>query len=395
MADNAAPPRPRLTGVDVARGVALFGMMATHVFSTFTDEHTPGASTVIASGRSAATFALIAGVSLAFMSAGRDVVPGRGRTAVAAALVVRAGMIGAIGLLLGFTESPLDVILPFYALMFLLAIPLLPLPPKALAVIAGSLMLLAPVLLTALAAAGLQYATRPDPTPVTLVTDPVGLLGQLLVTGYYPVVVYMAYLCAGLAIGRLDLRSSRLAWWLLGGGMALAVVARVVSHVLLHPLGGLAALVAHHESDDPAWAATDLLWEPEQGSSWWYLALASPHAHTPPDLAHSLGAGMAVLGASLLLTRITVVRRLLGPLTSAGAMTLTLYSAHLLVLETGVLGEHLTTQYLLLVFASLIFAVLWRRWQRQGPLEGLVAAAAGRARRAVSQRDGRATTMSR
>ncbi len=130
--------RPRLTGVDVARGVALFGMMATHVFWTFTDDDTPGASTIIASGPSAATFALIAGVSLAFMSGGQDTVRGRGRTAVAAGLAVRAGLIGAIGLLLGYTESSLDVILPFYALMFLLAIPLLPLPPKALAVISAS-----------------------------------------------------------------------------------------------------------------------------------------------------------------------------------------------------------------------------------------------------------------
>jgi uncharacterized membrane protein YeiB len=383
MAPGTTTGRPRVTGVDVARGLALFGMMATHVFDTFDADGTPRMATVIASGRSATTFALIAGVSLAFMSGGPDAVRGRGRTAVAAGLAVRAGLIGGIGLLLGSTESSIAVILPFYGLMFLLAIPLLPLPPKALVAISASVMVLGPVLMVALAGAGLDFATRPDPTPVTLVTDPAGLLVQLLVTGYYPVVVYMAYVCAGLAIGRLDLSSPRLAWWLLGGGAALAVLARVVSHVLLYPLGGLASLVAEHESDNPAWAARELLWEPDQASSWWYLALASPHANTPPDLAHSLGSAMAILGASLLLTRIAAVRRLLGPLASAGAMTLTLYSAHILVLETGVLEDHPTAQYLLLVFASLVFAVLWRRWQRQGPLEKMVAAAAARARRAV------------
>jgi uncharacterized membrane protein YeiB len=103
---------------------------------------------------------------------------------------------------------------------------------------------------------------------------------------------------------------------------------------------------------------------------------------------------MAVLGASLLLTRIAAVRRLLGPLASAGAMTLTLYSAHILVLETGVPEDHLTAQYLLLVLASLVFAVLWRRRQGQGPLERPVAAAAARARRAVGKRGG-AQAMSR
>ena len=42
----------------------------------------------------------------------------------------------------------------------------------------------------------------------------------------------------------------------------------------------------------------------------------------------------------------------------------------------------------LLVVRSLAFAVLWRRWQDQGPLERIVAEAANRARRAVLTRPG-------
>jgi hypothetical protein len=50
------------------------------------------------------------------------------------------------------------------------------------------------------------------------------------------------YLCVGLAIGRLDLGSPRVAWWLLGGGLALAVVSRAVSVVVLYRLGGCRCL---------------------------------------------------------------------------------------------------------------------------------------------------------
>jgi uncharacterized membrane protein len=95
---DTASSRPRVTGVDVARGLALLGMMAVHVFDTF-DDGAPSASTVIAGGRSAATFALVAGVSVAFLSGGRSVVQGRARSAAAAGLAVRALVIGAIGLL--------------------------------------------------------------------------------------------------------------------------------------------------------------------------------------------------------------------------------------------------------------------------------------------------------
>jgi uncharacterized membrane protein YeiB len=223
-----------------------------------------------------------------------------------------------------------------------------------------------------------------NPDPLTTVTDPAGTLGALLITGSYPVVVYLAYVCAGLAIGRLDLGSRRVAAWLLGGGIALVVTSRIVSLLLLYPGGGLDRLIAQGEVEaEDASAATTLLWEPEQGTSWGYLALASPHSHTQLDLTHTLGSAMAVLGAALLLTRVPSISRLLGPVEAAGTMTLTLYTAHVLVLETGVLEDYQTVQYLFVVAASLAFAVLWRRRRSQGPLERVVAVAAGRARRAA------------
>ncbi len=372
-----------MTGVDVARGVALLGMMAVHVFDTF-DHGAPSASTVIAGGRSAATFALVAGVSVAFLSGGRSVVQGRARSATAAGLAVRALLIGAIGLLLGLTGTGIDVILVFYAVLFLLAIPLLGLRPRVLALLTAAVIALGPLVLVLAARSDPPDLGGDNPTPVTLLTDPAGTLGALLITGAYPVVVYLAYVCAGLAIGRLDLGSRHVAAWLLGGGIALAVASRLVSMALLYPGGGLGRLVAQGDVDTgDASAAMTLLWQPEQGTSWWYLALASPHSNTQLDLAHTLGSAMAVLGASLLLTRIPPVGRLLGPVEAAGTMTLTLYTAHILVLETGVLEDHPGQQYLFVVAASLAFALLWRRWQGQGPLERVVAAASGRARRAA------------
>lgn len=388
MGPNTITDRLRVIGVDVARGLALFGMMATHAFDTFNDDGIPTAATVIAGGRSAATFVLVAGVSLAFMSGGRTVVHGRDRTAVAAGLAVRALLIGAIGLALGFAHlDQLNVILPFYALLFLFAISLLGLPPLVLAGVAAAVIALGPVLLVATAGAGLPYAgSSADPTLGILVHDPLGLLAQLLVTGSYPVVVYLAYLCAGLAIGRLDLSSRRLACWLLGGGLALAVTARIVSAVLLYPLGGLAQLISQSGTQgDPALAA-QLLWEPNQGTSWWYLALPSPHANTPVDLMHTLGSAMAVLGAALLLTWVPAAARLLRPVAIVGSMTLTLYCAHLLLLATGVLQDDHVLLYVLMVVGALAFALLWRRRFGQGPLERLVAVAAGRARRTVADR---------
>jgi uncharacterized membrane protein YeiB len=366
-----------VTGVDVARGLALFGMMAVHIWDAIEDG-APTTPTIVAGGRSAATFAVVAGVSIAFLSGGRRRLEGRARTAAAAGLAVRALAIGLVGLLLGLTGTGIEVILPAYAVLFLLAIPLLGLSPAVLGSLAAALAVAGPVLLVTTSDLDLAHIHADTPTLLTVVTEPLGLLSSLFLTGPYPVVVYLAYVCAGLAVGRLDLTSSRVAVWLLGGGAALAVAAKSVSDVLLYPFGGLDRLTAATGED-----ATTLLWEPEQASSWWYLALSGPHAHTTLDVLHATGSALAVLGGSLLLTRVHVVDRLLRPLQAAGAMTLTLYSAHILVIAVGVFDDSEVAQYLFLVAGSLLFAPLWRRRHPQGPLESLVGRAAGRARRAV------------
>ena len=380
--------KPRVIGVDVARGLALLGMFATHVFDTLDDDGNPTLVHVVFGGRAATTFVLVAGVSLAFLSGGRRRVHGRDRVAVSAGLAVRAVLVGAIGLALGHLNAANGIygILQFYAVLFLLAIPLLGAAPMVLIGVAAATIALGPVLLVATADAGLPYASSDvEPTFGMLLQDPVGLLAQLFLTGVYPIVVYLAYLCVGMAIGRLDLRSPRLAWLLLGGGVALALGARIVSAVLLYPMGGLARLIEHDGlSNDPA-DISALLWEPNASSSWWYLALPAPHSHTTIDLLHALGSAGAVLGAALLLTRIPAVGRALSPLAAAGAMSLTLYSAHLILLATGVLDDLPGLLFLAMVVGALALAWAWRKWFGQGPLEALVATSTTTARRAVER----------
>jgi uncharacterized membrane protein len=382
---TTVPRKQRILGVDVARGVALIGMMAAHVFPVFNSHGSPTAAAVVAYGRSAATFVLVAGVGLALISGGRTVVRGRTRTAVSAGLAVRAGLIGALGLCLGLLAPYNDVagILPFYGLMFLLAIPLLSLRPRVLAGIAAAVIGLGSVLLVATADARLPGADfNGDPTPGALVRDPLGVLMQLCVIGEYPIIVFFGYLCAGLAIGRLNLRSRRVAWWLLGAGAALTLTAQVVSALVLYPLGGLAHLISQNEpGDGTVNLAQTLLWEPEPSSSWWYLAIPAPYSHTLIDLTHTLGSAMAVLGLALLFTHIPAPARLLRPLAAAGGMVLTLYSAHLLVLTIPDWQDHPVLFYLLMVTGALTFALLWKHWFGQGPLERIVTAAAGRTRR--------------
>jgi uncharacterized membrane protein YeiB len=65
-------------------------------------------------------------------------------------------------------------------------------------------------------------------------------------------------------------------------------------------------------------------------------------------------------------------------------MTLTLYSAHLLFLSSGILDERPLESFGLQVSAALLFGVLWHNFIGRGPLETAVSALATRARNAAA-----------
>ncbi|MFC8514523.1 heparan-alpha-glucosaminide N-acetyltransferase domain-containing protein [Streptomyces sp. NPDC057257] len=371
--------------MDAVRGLALLGMFSVHVYGAFAADGSPTPAWVLAGGRSAAVFAVTAGLGLAFTTGGRRPVTDRGAYA---AVTARALLIGLMGLLLGYASNAadldVDVILAFYALLFLLALPLLRLRPATLTGLALLFAVAGPVALHLLHGALPEPPFDGDPTLTDLFTHPLGVLSDLLVHGDYPVLAWMAYLCAGLAVGRLDLTSKRVARRLLTGGLAVAAGAWLVATLLLREFGGLWHLWRAEFSDTP-WreARGEVLWDTPDGSTWWSLLSRAPHSTSPFDMLQTLGSAAALLGAVLLLTRLTPARRALAPLAAAGSMPLTLYCAHVLVLATGALGTWPDLLYGVLVAGSLLFAVCWRRMVNRGPLEIPVAAGAKFARRAA------------
>ena len=288
-APRTAPAKARVVAVDVTRGVALLGMLAANVFDPLNSNGTPSIAVMTVIGRSATLFAFVAGLTLALTTGGRHPVQGPARKAAAAGLAVRALLIATIGLALGNLDASgnVDVILAYYGMFFLLAIPLIGLKPRTLACIAGGLVVVAPLAVLVTFRLGMWPGSGSDPTLSAPFTNPVGLVLQLFVTGDYPAVVYLIYICAGLAIGRLDLSSIKVAVRLLAGGAALAAAAWEASWVLLFPLGGIHHLQAAADPGTPA--ADD---EPDclGSESGWVMVVAGAscpsHGHAVRRDAH-------------------------------------------------------------------------------------------------------------
>ncbi len=375
----AAGSGVRVVGVDVARGLALLGMIAVHIFDTLHRDDTPSKTHQVMAGHALATFVLLAGVSLTFITK-------RSRTGSllpeAAALATRALIITLIGLALNSALDPdIEVILPYYGLMFLLAIPLLRRSSPVLIGISIGLILLAPLVVLASFTTNLPVD---EPTLAALI-HPVELFSPLLVTGSYPIVAYLAFICVGMVIGRLDLSNRLVAVRFTVVGAVLAASSWLLSTLILFQFGGLQHLrAAAPVKVSPQAAQNIILWDPDTISSWWWLVERAPYATTPFRMVHDLGIAMAWLGLSLLITRSLLVRRALGPLAAAGAMTLTLYTAHVIVLEaTSFLEDHPIQLFFVLVYIALSFAALWRQSGRRGPLEAAVTWASARSRRMI------------
>ncbi|MEC3978500.1 heparan-alpha-glucosaminide N-acetyltransferase domain-containing protein [Amycolatopsis sp. H20-H5] len=388
--------KKRLVAVDATRGVALLGMIAVHSLYESTDAGSPTWSFAVFGGRAAAAFAVLAGVGIAFMT-GRKRVGAAAAKPTIAALVTRALAVFAIGLVLGsFSDAALGaVILPYYGVMFLLAVPLVFLPTWLIAVAGAGFALGVPAL-SHVWLAHLPQANLDNPVFGDVLHQPLSLVTELAVTGEYPALPWMAYLCAGLVVGRLNLKSVKVAAALLASGVVLAVGTAVLSSQLLNRWGGLAHIWAAAPGSDLTTAETsELLTLGGDGTvppdSWWWLAVNAPHTSTPVDLIGTTGAALALLGLLLLLGHVThkwvrrVVTAVLSPLAAAGSMTLTLYVAHILFINSDYDRYDATLGYILQVIAVLLIGLCWRATAGRGPLESLVTALAGLARRLASR----------
>jgi hypothetical protein len=298
----------------------------------------------LVNGRSSILFATLAGVSIALVTGGQRPLRGGARARASGRLAVRGGMLWVIGLLLVLTGVPVYVILPAYAILFLLSLPFLGWRAPALFALAAAVAVVMPFVQVWL-----------DALP--LWSQPAGELLATSIGWAYPFPTWMAFLLGGMAIGRCDLRSLSVQGTLLAGGAAVATV--------------VSALAATTGSD------------PVAERSDYAAAVWTARAHSS-GLLEVVGSGafaVAAIGGCLLLCQ-TVLRWPLLPLRAVGSMPLTAYTAQI-VAWAGVAASVLGTTNALGGFRALepfwpltlgivLGCTIWALVIGRGPLEALI-----------------------
>ncbi|MDA1360727.1 DUF418 domain-containing protein [Glycomyces luteolus] len=397
----------RIVGLDAARALAVFGMYYSHV-GPWAEESGTWKSFLmeIPHGRSSALFATLAGLSLVLIAGGSRPKTGRPMRQAVVRIALRSVLLLALGSWLVALGTSIVVILAYYGLFFLLALPFIKLRTRTLAILAVVFGIGGPMII--------QWAWSSDTSWMEAIDakDPLAMwsgegVTSLLINGTYPGIAWMAYMFAGMAIGKLDLTKLAIQVRLLIIGPALALLGYGGAWLI-----GKFLPSADTSAMDAKWSAFDQAmskalegkdtenWTEEQwkafdaehasiydlmpgdkgmggGFDWTSLVAASPHSNMPFELAGNIGVAFTIIaGLVLLLGRFGKLRFWFAPLIAVGSMSLTAYVAH--IAAVWFLIDHPANEvgyatgwrmWAVFVVAMLIFAPIWKRFLKRGPLE--------------------------
>lgn len=331
----------RLLGVDVARALALVGMLMVH-FGPKGETDLLGRLYALPHGRASILFVLVAGIGVSLLGRRPEV-----RTDARLRLFCFALFLLPLGLALEALHHPVAVILHHYAVFYLLGIAAMGLSSRVLAWLAGIASVVGPLIFYAgMMVAPKMFARESAELGDSLVT----IFSALLFTGPYPLIVWSGPLLWGMWIGRQDLHEPRVRRRMMWTGAAIAVVAIVASEVLFRTFG-----------------------EPASNTDWRFIFAHTAHSEMPLWIIG--GIGSAVFAFGLIMEISAHWTKLVRPLAMLGQMALTVYVAQVLLLTAA--GPMLRQDeagaaliiVALLTFVATVFAVIWRRYQRRGPVE--------------------------
>ena len=405
-ATEPSPIRGRYAGADIARLLAIIGMMATHLVQQASAEPSAfdlgaiAVVTAIAAGISAPLFAVLGGVSIVFAS--RRYLRENRTLAACVSLATRGLVLVLLGFALGLVDAPAIVVLAYYGVAMILVAPLVNVPTWVLTGIA--------VIIGAFGGT-LNAAVRTNLGVVTeggslsfesFVTDVPGSLRALVLTGVYPAITWVVYLLIGMVLARLlvSLRTRRqlrtVVTRVAAAAVAIAALAQLASAwVVAHlELFGMSFSSGSERELIETTVMTPTFGAPFSPALWSQL-VAEPHSGSPMDILRTSAIAVAVICVCIWLCDARsrpVSGRVFEMFRSAGAASLTIYVMHVLMLglltqtavlrlaETSGSGSNVAAlpwwaiglpALALHVTLALLIGLILMLLHRRGPLEAL------------------------
>jgi uncharacterized membrane protein YeiB len=352
----------RIPGIDLARALAIFGMVLVNFKTVMAADHFSPSWLVWLSGhldgRAGALFVMLAGLGVSLQTAHarsswhtNEIDKARRR------ILRRALFLFIVGLLFA-SLWPADI-LHFYALYFALAAFLFMTPNRSLWLASLAVVLIAVIQFFRFNIDLAWDWLNPHYRPLWTV---MGMLRHLLFNGFYPVFPWSGFLFIGMWLGRQNLLDKAVRRSILRWSLGIAVVTELVSIIFL-------------------------LFQPWLGpNSAHYIFGTQPVPPLPLFFIAAATTGVTVIVGCVYLGLVFNGAPWMEALTATGRLSLTVYIAHVMLgmgvleilglLEDQPFGFALGSALLFFIL-SVPFAYWWCNKFNRGPLESLMRAVTG------------------
>lgn len=352
--------KKRIIGIDVARAIAVIGMIIVNFKTVFgsNGENWIKSIASIFDGKAAATFVVLAGVGIALMT--NSSIKNNDNTklkSIRVKIVKKALFLFIVGI--SYTTIwPADI-LHFYSIYMLIIVLFLTKKSKTIVILATSLILIFPVLISFLNyETGWNFDTLEYQKFWTLK----GFFRNLFFNGFHPVVPWASFMLFGYWLGKKDLHNNIFVKKVFWGSSLTFILIQALSFVSISFLS--------EGTKESVKELTEILG-------------TNPMPPLPMYMFSGTAIAFAIISACILISKQFKNHKIINALNKTGQLALTFYVAHV-VIGIGIIEiinptkigdypiEFSTTYAIIFSLSCILFAVIWKKYRNTGPLEWIM-----------------------
>lgn len=352
--------KPRIAGIDLARSIAIIGMIIVNFKTVFGGEGAEWLKTIIGifEGKAAATFVVLAGVGLALIMNSslkdNDLAKLKGARK---RIAKRALFLFIVGLSY-IAIWPADI-LHLYGVYMAITILLLTSKEKTIIASAIALIMAYPILLTFWNyETGWNFETLDYQGFWTIK----GFIRNLFFNGFHPVIPWTAFMLIGYWFGKQDLNNTRFikrTFWI-----------NSIIFILIQIYSYLSILLLSEGNPETVKELTEIFG-------------TDPMPPLPVYMINGIAIAFAIISACILIGKRFRNNIIIDALNKTGQLALTFYVAHVIIgmgiieainpSKIGNYSAEFSFAYALgFSMLCILFAVIWRKYNKSGPLEWMM-----------------------
>jgi uncharacterized protein len=352
--------KQRIIGLDVARALAVIGMIIVNFKVVLGQDGQTWVKSFasIFDGKAAAMFVVLAGVGLALMTNSAIKNNDRHKLKIAKIRIAKRALFLFVLGLSYITIWPADI-LHFYGIYMVIILMVLPFKERTILILGSAIIFFYPMLVIFL-----DYETGWDFDTLDYLGFWTfeGFIRNLFFNGFHPVMPWTAFMLFGYWFGKQDLHNDKF--------IKKTFLLSTLLFISIQNLSYLSISFLAEGNQEAALELTEILG-------------TNPMPPLPFYMFNGISIAFAIISACILIARRFEDSIIIGALHKTGQLALTFYVAHVIIgmgiielVAPEKMGNY-TVEFSVsyaLVFSLLciVFAVIWRKYKKSGPLEWIM-----------------------